>query len=296
MEIIKFPGYLEYEKVRIGKDYLISKVLKMNGLSTDTVSIPDSVISFIIRNYTREVGVRQLERALASNVRKIVKEIAFKGNKRYRITDKMVERFLGPPIYQGDEIVKNKRIGIATGLAVTPAGGEIISIEVGIMKGTGQLILTGQLGDIMKESAQAALSYIRAHSQEFGLRENFYKDIDIHIHIPEGAVPKDGPSAGIALSVAILSALKRIPTKNEVGMTGEITLRGAVLPVGGLAEKIVAAKRVGLQRVIIPEQNKKEILGLPKQAKSGIEVLYASSIKDVFSQTFIRNIFKSHPQ
>ena len=296
MEIIRFPGYLEYEKVRIGKDYLLPKVLKMNGLSKNLISISDSIISFIIRNYTKEAGVRQLERALSAITRKIVKEIAFKGNRKYKITEKMVEKFLGAPVYKGDEVVKDKRIGIATGLAVTPAGGEVISIEVGIMKGTGQLILTGQLGDIMKESAQASLSYIRSHYKEFGLKEDFYKGIDIHIHIPEGAVPKDGPSAGITLSVAILSALKRIPTKNEIGMTGEITLRGAVLPVGGLAEKIVAAKRVGLKSVIIPKQNKKEILELPARAKSGIEVIYASSIKDVFSQTFIHNIFKSSPQ
>ncbi len=296
MEIIKFPGYLEYEKVRIGKDYLLPKVLKMNGLSEDIISISDSAISFIIRNYTKEAGVRQLERAFSSIIRKIVKEIAFKGEKKYRITENQIEKFLGAPDYIGDEVVMDKRVGIATGLAVTPAGGEVISIEVGIMEGTGKLILTGQLGDVMKESAQAALSYIRSHYKEFGLKENFYKNLDIHIHIPEGAVPKDGPSAGITLSVAILSALKRIPTKNEIGMTGEITLRGALLPVGGLAEKIVAAKRVGLKTVIIPEKNKKEIIELPKQAKSGIEVIYASSIKDVFSQTFIQSIFNTGRQ
>jgi len=296
MEVLKFPGYLEYEKVRIGKDYLWPKVLKMNGLPQSTVSISDNAISFIIKNYTKEAGVRQMERAFSSIARKIVKQTALKGNKNHRITEGKIEKFLGAPAYTGDEVVKDRRVGIATGLAVTPAGGEVISIEVSIMRGTGQLILTGQLGDVMKESAQASLSYIRSHCKEFGLKENFYKNIDIHIHIPEGAVPKDGPSAGITLSVAILSALKKIPTKGEIGMTGEITLRGALLPVGGLAEKIVAAKRVGLKRVIIPEKNKKEFLELPRQAKSGIEIIYASSIKDVFLQTFTYPIFNQSSQ
>jgi len=286
MEVIELPGYLEPEKQKIAKYFLVPKVLKRCGLDRKEVKINDGAIRKIIRNYTKEAGVRNLEREIEKVARKIAKRIAEGEKRAYRITAKNVEDYLGPPRFFPDKIPKGKRIGIATGLAVTEAGGETIQVEVEVMEGNGNLILTGQLGDVMKESAQAALSYLRANCHELGLPPDFYKKKDIHIHVPEGAVPKDGPSAGITIMLAILSALKKKPTSPGIAMTGEITLRGDVLPVGGLKEKIVAAKTVGIKRVIIPWENERQIKELPEEAKEGLEIIPVRRVEEVIRIAF----------
>lgn len=279
MEIIRLPGYLEHEKLKIAKGFLIPKQLKNHGLKPANLSFTDQSILKIIRNYTKEAGVRNLEREIGSIARKVAKAVA--EGKKMGVKVRNPSKYLGAPKYLEKELSGVDKIGVATGLTWTEAGGEIIQIEAEMMKGKGELILTGQLGDIMKESAQAALTFARANAQRFGIAPDFYKDVDIHIHVPEGAIPKDGPSAGITMATALVSILIGIPVKKDVAMTGEITLRGEVLPIGGLAEKMVAAQRAGVKTVIIPEKNERELRELPPFTKRGLDIKLVKSMHQV---------------
>ena len=281
LEVIHFAGYTEDEKFKISKEFLVKKQMENHGLNQDLVEITDDALHFAIEHYTKEAGVRSLERQIAGLLRKVAKMIAEGNNKKIIISSKNVPKFLGP-IKINSTILENKdEVGMATGLAWTEAGGEILSIEVALMPGKGQLILTGQLGDVMKESCQAAMSYIRAKAYQLGLSEKFYQKIDVHIHVPEGAVPKDGPSAGIAIITAIVSALTKIPVKRIVGMTGEITLRGRVLEIGGLKEKVIAAHRSKLKTIIVPKDNKKDLEDIPKEVLEDLKFVFVSHMDDV---------------
>ncbi|MBU0572470.1 endopeptidase La [Patescibacteria group bacterium] len=281
MEVISFPGYTEEEKYNITKKFLWPKQLRLHGLADEKIKLLSEAIREIINRYTREAGVRNLERNLAGACRKIARLVAEK--KRYtkeiKITD--VRKFLGPQKFSSLIAEKKDEVGMATGLAVTPTGGDIIFIEVALMPGKGKLLLTGQLGDVMKESAKAAFTWTKAHWEELGLKEDFGNALDVHIHVPEGAVPKDGPSAGVAMATSLVSALAGIPVKRDVGMTGEITLRGRVLEIGGVKEKIIAAHRAGLKTVILPKDNKKDLEDVPAKTKKDIKFVFTNRLEDV---------------
>lgn len=288
MEIIRLPGYTEYEKLNIAKQFLIKKQIEQNGLKPENLSISDNAILTIIRDYTKEAGVRNLEREISSICRKVAKEILKKGkDTRVRITSKSVHKYLGIPRYRFGKKENENLIGVTTGLAWTDVGGELLQVEATIMPGKGNQLLTGKLGDVMQESAQAAISYVRSRSRQLKLPDNFYEKIDIHIHVPEGAIPKDGPSAGIALATSIVSALKRIPVRNDIAMTGEITLRGRVLPIGGLKEKILAAHRGGISKVIIPLENKKDIEEIPGRVLNKIELVLVDHMDQVLREALV---------
>jgi len=264
MEIIRIPGYTELEKLNIVERFLLSKQLKMHGLTPANIDLNKATILSVIRRYTKEAGVRNLERQVATLCRKAAKEILKKGkNTRVAITLKSLAKHLGVPPYRYGTIEGADEIGVTTGLAWTESGGELLAIEVALVPGKGKLMITGKLGDVMQESAQAAMTYIRSRAGEFGLEKDFYQKLDIHIHVPEGAIPKDGPSAGITMATAIASALLRIPVRKDVAMTGEITLRGKVLPIGGLKEKLLAAHRAGIPNVLIPKDNEKDLKDIP---------------------------------
>src|SRR5699024_8301491 len=270
MEIISIPGYTELEKQHIAKEHLIPKQLKAHGLSKGQLQIRDEALIHLIRRYSREAGVRQLERQIASICRKATKIYVSKQKKRIIVTEKQLEKLLGKPIYRYGMMETEDQIGAATGLAYTAAGGDTLSIEVSVVPGKGKLSLTGKLGDVMKESAYAALSYIRSRAEELSIDPTFYQDHDIHIHVPEGATPKDGPSAGITIATALVSNLTGRPVKKEVGMTGEITLRGRVLPIGGLKEKTLSAHRAGLTTIILPKDNEKDLADIPNSVKDSL--------------------------
>ncbi len=282
MEVIRIPGYSEEEKLYIAKNYLIPRQLKENGLKPLDVEFTDPAIRFIIRGYTREAGVRSLERQIGAVLRKIAKEIALKGKKKkYRITKNTVRKLLGAPIYMPEK-EKHDEIGVVTGLAWTEVGGEIMKIEATKMPGKGQLILTGSLGEVMKESAMAALSYVKSKAEDYGLKVEDFSKYDIHVHVPAGAIPKDGPSAGIAIATAIFSLFAQLPVRSDVAMTGEITLRGHVLPVGGLKEKILAAKRADINTVILPKGNKDEVMEeLPAFARKSMNLIFVEHMDEV---------------
>lgn len=283
LEIIHFPGYTEDEKFQIAVNHLIKKQLKAHHLEEKEIKIEDEAIKTIIRRYTREAGVRELERQIATIFRKIAREIVegrIKENKKVVIPSQL-HQYLGPYKYSSQVIEEKDTVGIATGLAWTQAGGDILFIEVAIMPGKGNLTLTGHLGEVMKESCQAALSYIRARHNVFGLEKNFFHKIDIHIHVPEGAVPKDGPSAGIAITTAMASALTKIPVKKTVAMTGEITLRGRVLEIGGVKEKVIAAHRAGIKTVILPKDNKKDLEDIPNYVLKDLKFVFVSHMDEV---------------
>ncbi len=287
LEVIHFPGYTEDEKFHIASDYLISKQLKAHSLDGKKVKITENALKTIIRRYTREAGVRELERQIATIFRKIAREMIEK-----KITEKTVgvsdlNKYLGPYKYSSSMIEDKDTVGIATGLAWTQAGGDILFIEVAVMPGKGTLTLTGHLGDVMKESCQAALSYIRSRWEKFGLEKNFFSKIDIHVHVPEGAVPKDGPSAGIAIATAMLSALIKIPVKRDVGMTGEITLRGRVLEIGGVKEKVIAAHRAGIKTVVMPKDNKKDLEDIPKYVLKDLKFIFVSHMDEVVKHALV---------
>ncbi|MGB9766157.1 MAG: endopeptidase La [Sulfurihydrogenibium sp.] len=283
MEVIRLSGYSEEEKLNIAKKYLIPKQLKENGLDEKTVEFTDKAIQFIIRGYTREAGVRNLERQIGSIIRKIAKEIVEKGKKKkYKVTEKLVKKFLGAPIYTPEKESKDE-IGVVTGLAWTEVGGEILKIEATKMPGKGNLILTGSLGDVMKESAKIAYSYVKSKAEELGINPGEFSKYDVHVHVPAGAIPKDGPSAGIAITTAIASLLSQRPVRSDVAMTGEITLTGKVLPVGGLKEKILAAKRAGIKNVILPKGNKEEVMSdLPAYVRKSVNLIFVEHIDEVF--------------
>jgi len=281
MEIIRFAGYTEEEKYEIAKRYLIPKQLKVHGLEDQKIKFQKSAIEEIISRYTREAGVRNLERNIAKVMRKLARSVA-EGKKFTKLISHLdVRKHLGP--YQFNSLIAEKKdeVGMATGLAVTPAGGEILFIEVALMPGKGKLTLTGKLGDVMKESAKAAFTWVKSNWHELGLKEDFSDKIDVHIHVPEGAVPKDGPSAGVTLSTALVSALTGMSVKRDVGMTGEVTLRGRVLQIGGVKEKVIAAHRAGIKTVILPEENKKDMEDIPDNIKKDIKFIFASRLNQV---------------
>ena len=282
MDLIELSGYTELEKLEIAKRYLVKKQEKENGLPENFLKMDDGVIRFIINNYTRESGVRRLERQIGKIARKVaVKKVQNPRLASKKITSKTVKEFLGKEIKRNDPKVGESRVGEATGMAWTQVGGETLSIEVSVMDGSGRVELTGQLGDVMKESARAAMTYIRTIAKNYKIAPDFYKTKDIHIHIPEGAIPKDGPSAGITLATAVLSALSGIPVKSSVSMTGEITLRGKVLPVGGIKEKVLAAYRAGVRTVILPIDNKADYEEIPEEVREQMEFHFASQMNQV---------------
>ncbi|HUW22175.1 MAG TPA: endopeptidase La [Candidatus Bathyarchaeia archaeon] len=282
MEVIRFPGYTEDEKFYIAKRFLWKKQLRFNGLGEKDVSIDGSVLREIINRYTREAGVRELERNLATICRKLARRVAENKNAPRVVKIARLQRFLGPPKFSPVLAEKSDEIGIATGLAYTQTGGDILFIEVALMPGKGSLLLTGKLGKVMKESCKAAFSYIRSRWEKLGLDKDFYQNLDIHIHVPEGAIAKDGPSAGIAIASALYSAFSRRPIHREIGMTGEVTLRGQVLEIGGIKEKVIAAHRAGLKKVILPKDNRKDLVDVPKKVKKDIEFVYVNSVDEVF--------------
>ena len=283
MEVIRLSGYSEEEKLHIAKKYLIPKQLKENGLDEKTVEFSDKAITFLIRGYTREAGVRNLERQIGSIIRKIAKKIIETGKKKkYKITPSLIKKFLGAPIYSTEKEERDE-IGVVTGLAWTEVGGEILKIEVTKMDGKGNLVLTGSLGDVMKESARIAFSYVKSKAKELGIDPEEFGKYDLHIHVPAGAIPKDGPSAGIAITTGIASVFTNRPVRSDVAMTGEITLRGKVLPVGGLKEKILAAKRAGIKTVILPKDNKEEVMSdLPPYVRKSMNLIFVDHIDEVF--------------
>jgi ATP-dependent Lon protease len=288
MEIIRLPGYTEYEKLRIAEGFLVPKETKTNGLSKENIQFTKNAIQTIIRRYTREAGVRNLEREIASICRKVAREITKeRGKTRVKITAQSIQKYLGVPRFHYGQVEEKDEIGLATGMAWTDVSGELLAIETVIMHGGGKLTVTGQLGDVMQESAHAALSYVRSRAKRLGLKKHFYRKIDIHVHIPEGATPKDGPSAGITMATSIVSALIKRPVHRDLAMTGEITLRGRILPIGGLKEKILAAHRGGISRIIIPEENCRNLKEIPTKILKQIEVTTASHMDDVLSRAII---------
>ncbi len=287
MEIIEISSYTENEKAHIAREHLLEKQILRNGLKPKQLSVSDAAIEKIIRGYTREAGVRGLERRLAELARKAAREICAGEKKKVKITGGSLERYLGRGKYSADRKNDTDETGIVRGLAWTSAGGDTLEVEVNILPGKGEFLLTGQLGDVMKESAQAGISYIRSVSGEYEIPRKFFQEHDIHIHIPEGAVPKDGPSAGITMVTAMLSAITKTPVRADVAMTGEITLRGRVLPVGGLKEKILAAKNAGIRTVCVPEKNGKDIAELEDEITDGLEIVYAANVKQVLGKAFV---------
>lgn len=287
MELIEVSGYTYEEKFRIAKKYLVPKVLKEHGVDNKIITISDSALKLIIDSYTRESGVRNLQRQIANVIRKGIKDIIEKDKKNLNISTKLVEKYLGPKIFSYEEIDKDDKVGVVTGMAWTAYGGDTLPVEVMVMDGKGRLELTGQLGDVMKESAKAAYSYVRAHMKELGIKDEFYSKKDIHIHAPEGAVPKDGPSAGVTMTTALVSALTGKKVKHNVAMTGEITLTGKVLAIGGLKEKCLAARRVGIDTVIVPKENEKDVIKLPKIVKDSLNIILADKIDDVLENALV---------
>jgi ATP-dependent Lon protease len=290
MEIIRLEGYTEVDKQAIAKGWLIEKQKKEHSLDNIDLEFSDNSILTVIRKYTREAGVRSLERELAAIMRKIAKEVAKDGAKSFKVNSQSVSKYLGVPKYRFGKAEESDVIGVATGLAWTEMGGELLQVEVSVVPGKGKLLITGNLGDVMQESAQAAMSYIRSRSKEMGLDDEFYQKHDIHIHVPEGAIPKDGPSAGIALASAIASAFSQVPLKHSVAMTGEITLRGRVLPIGGLKEKLLAAHRGEIKKVLIPKENEKDLADVSKKILAGLEIVLVEHMDQVLCHSLARDI------
>lgn len=290
MEVIRIAGYTEQEKLQIARKFLVTKEMEANGLQESNVEFTKGAILRIIRQYTREAGVRNLEREIASVCRKIAKELVNNGSKKkIIIAAQSIPKYLGVPKFRHGETEGKNEIGLTVGLAWTEVGGELLSIESSIMEGTGKMVMTGKLGDVMQESVQAALTYIRARAEKFGLPKNFYKKIDIHVHVPEGAIPKDGPSAGIAMATSIASALMKKKVRADLAMTGEITLRGRVLPIGGLKEKILAAHRGNIKTVIIPKDNEKDVAEVPQNVQKALEIIFVEHIDEVLEIALVKD-------
>ncbi|MCL5675534.1 MAG: endopeptidase La [Patescibacteria group bacterium] len=292
LEIIHFPGYTQEEKFHIAGGYLWKKQKDAHGLDNNELTVTNNGIREIINRYTREAGVRNLERELAAICRKVAKNIARGKKRKVKITPRNLHKYLGPRKFSETLAEKKDEVGMSTGLAWTEAGGDVLFIEVALMPGKGSLLLTGQLGEVMQESCKAAVSYVRSHYKLFKLPEKFYQKIDIHVHVPEGAVPKDGPSAGVAIATALVSALTKNPTKRDVGMTGEITLRGRVLEIGGVKEKVIAAHRAGLKTVILPKENEKDLEDIPKNIRKSIKFVFASQVEEVLKNALKNPIDK----
>lgn len=288
MEVLDLPGYTEEEKLQIALQHLVPKQVKEHALGEKSIAFTEGAIKKIISLYTREAGVRNLEREIASVCRKVARKVAEGKKKLYRITSRNVEGYLGPPRIFKDQLLKKDQVGVALGVAWTATGGEILFVEVTKMKGKGNLSLTGSLGDVMKESAQAALSYARAHAEEFGVSVDFFSEHDFHIHIPEGAIPKDGPSAGVTIATALISVCTEMKVKRDVAMTGEITLRGNVLPIGGVKEKVLAAQRAGVRKMILPAPNKKDLIDIPQKIRKEMDFIFVEEIGEVFDNALIK--------
>ena len=284
MEVIELPGYTEYEKLQIAKRHLIPKQLEEHGLSPEQLEFGDDAIMKIIRNYTREAGLRNLEREIGAICRKVARKAAENGKEKVVVTAENVKEFLGPEKYRFEVAEKGKEIGVATGLAWTLSGGDILFVEAALVPGRGEIILTGQLGDVMQESAKAAITYIRSRWAQLGVDKDFHEKHDIHIHVPAGAIPKDGPSAGITMAVAIASALTKKPASKEIAMTGEITLRGKVLPVGGIREKVLAAHRAGIRKVVLPKENERNLEDVPEDVKKELDFIFVEHADEVLKE------------
>jgi len=288
MEIIRIAGYTEDEKIEIARRHLLPKILKEHALSAKEFAIDDEALITLIRRYTREAGVRNLEREMATLARKGVKDLILSNRKTIRVTPKNLEDYLGVPRYRYGEAEHEDLVGVVTGLAWTEVGGEILTVEGVMMPGKGKMTVTGNLRDVMKESISAAASYVRSRAVDFGIEPPLFDKKDIHVHVPEGATPKDGPSAGVAMVAAIVSIMTGIPVRKDVAMTGEITLRGRVLPIGGLKEKLLAALRGGIKTVLIPEENVKDLSEIPENVKSGLEIIPVARMDDVIARALVR--------
>jgi ATP-dependent Lon protease len=282
MEVLQLAGYTESEKIEIAKRFLAPKAIEGAGLTSSNIVIHDEAIQTIIQRYTREAGVRNLEREISSICRKVARKVVVEGKTfKEEITAAKVTEYLGVPRFRPTVAEEQNEVGIATGLAWTEVGGELLVSEATLMPGKGKLTLTGKLGDVMQESAQAALSFIRSKAPEFNLPEDFHSKIDIHVHVPEGAIPKDGPSAGITMATALASAVTKIPTRRDVAMTGEITLRGKVLPIGGVKEKVLAAHRAGVTTILLPRDNEKDLADIPKNVLDALDLHLVSTMDEV---------------
>ena len=288
MELIEITSYTENEKEHIAKEHLVAKQMKANGIQKDQLTISDKAISEIISGYTKEAGVRSLERKIGQICRKTALKIQETGEKKVSVTVRNLEEFLGRKRYNVTMANPEPEVGIVRGLAWTSVGGDTLQIEVNVMPGKGSFSLTGQLGDVMKESAQAGISYIRSVAKDYSIREDFFKKHDIHIHIPEGAVPKDGPSAGITMATAMVSAITEVPVRADVAMTGEITLRGRVLPIGGLKEKLLAAKKAGIRTVLVPKQNRPDVQEMDAEITDGLTIKYMETMDQVLEAALVR--------
>lgn len=287
MEVIEFSGYIEEEKIQIARQFLIPRQFEEHGLQGVALRIPDSTLKSIIREYTYEAGVRNLEREIGRICRKVTRRLAERKSAPTVVTRQSIHKYLGPPQYTEQLAEKEDQVGVATGIAYTEAGGDIMAIEVTLMPGKGQLTLTGQLGEVMQESVQAALSYVRSHARQYGIKPSQFESLDIHLHVPEGAIPKDGPSAGITMATALISAFSEHKVRRDVAMTGEITLRGRVLPIGGLKEKLLAAHRAGLKTVIVPKQNRKDLVDVPKKAKRDLDIVFVDTMDQVLEMALM---------
>jgi ATP-dependent Lon protease len=288
MEIIRIPGYTEDEKIEIAKRHLISKQSDAHGLKPEEWSITDDALRDLIRYYTREAGVRSLEREIGNLARKAVMELVTKKTKKVAISRKNVEKFAGIKKFHYGEAESEDMVGVVTGLAWTEVGGEILTIESVMLPGKGNVKQTGKLGDVMQESVSAAMSYVRSRSISFGIKPTLFEKRDIHVHVPEGATPKDGPSAGIAMATSLVSVLTGIPVRRDVAMTGEITLRGRVLPIGGLKEKLLAALRAGITTVFLPKDNEKDLADIPENVKNNLKLIVVSHVDQVIAQALAR--------
>jgi len=287
MEVIQLSGYTNEEKLEIARKFLIPRQREDNGISTKYFEISDDAVLRIIAEYTKEAGLRNLEREIASICRKVARKVAEGKNELNRITRANIHSFLGAPKFLPETEQEHNEVGVATGLAWTSTGGEILYVEASLSKGRGNLTLTGQLGDVMKESAQAAVSYARAHAKKLGIEEDFYQKLDIHIHVPAGAIPKDGPSAGITMATALISALTKKPVNRDVAMTGEITLRGRVLPIGGLKDKSLAAFRAGIKTIVVPDRNQKDLDEIPKPLRRKLRWVIAKNMSEVLKTALL---------
>ena len=287
MELIEISSYTENEKMHIAKEHLVPKQLKANGLKPEQLTISDKALGEIISGYTKEAGVRSLERKIGQICRRAALKILEQHEEKVNVTQKNLEEYLGRKRYNFQMKNPQPEVGIVRGLAWTSVGGDTLQIEVNIMPGRGGFKLTGQLGDVMKESAEAGISYIRSVAKKYGIKEEFFKKHDIHIHIPEGAVPKDGPSAGITMATAMISAITKVPVRADVAMTGEITLRGRILPIGGLKEKLLAAKKAGIKTVLVPGKNKPDVQEMDQEITEGLEILFAESMEEVLKTALV---------
>jgi ATP-dependent Lon protease len=297
MEVIRLPGYTEDEKMNIARRYLVPKQMKSNGLKPDELKVSDGALLDIVRYYTREAGVRNLEREIAKIGRKAVKQMLLhkRDQKSVAVTPRNLDKFLGVRRFRYGKAEDMNRVGQVTGLAWTEVGGELLTIEAAVVPGKGKLQHTGQLGEVMQESIQAAMTVVRSRAQVLGLESEFYQKHDVHLHIPEGATPKDGPSAGIGMCTALVSALTKIPVRSDVAMTGEITLRGEVLPIGGLKEKLLAAHRGGIRTVLIPDENQKDLVEIPDNIKGNLEIKAVKWIDEVLAVALTRQPLPGEP-